>query len=157
MPLWSPLDSARMRTLVMLCGLGTVVGCSEPRYLILPAPTGATPAQVDALLAASPLPDGQNIRSIALWQDMVLSCHLVQVRDREAPHVHARHDLTVTVLRGEGRLFVNGVAHPMRGGDTAVIPRGTPHYFVNDGASPAAAFVTFAPAYDGTDQVPVDH
>ena len=44
----------------------------------------------------------------------------------------------------------------MRVGDTAVVPKGVPHYFVNNGDQPAAAFVTFTPPYDGTDNVPVD-
>ena len=107
------------------------------------------------LLAASPLPDGQNIRAVALGHTEAMSYHLVQIRDREQPHVHATHDFTVTLLRGSGHLVVNGEAHPMRPGDVAVVPHGTPHYFVNDGSAPAVACISFAPPYDGTDQVPL--
>ncbi len=107
-------------------------------------------------MAAHPLPPGANIRSLPLGRTEACSYHLVQVRDREAPHVHATHDLAVTVLRGHGQLYIRGEARPMEVGDVAVVPRGTPHYFVNSGAVPAAAFVTFAPPYDGKDQVPVE-
>jgi mannose-6-phosphate isomerase-like protein (cupin superfamily) len=44
----------------------------------------------------------------------------------------------------------------MNAGDTATIIRGERHFFVNRGSEPAAAFVTFAPPYDGDDNLPVD-
>ena len=44
----------------------------------------------------------------------------------------------------------------MRPGDVAVMPHATPHYFINTGAEPAAAFVVFAPPYDANDQVPTE-
>ena len=83
------------------------------------------------------------------------SVSLVQVRDREQPHVHTRYDLTVMVADGEGTLWLNGTPLPMVPGDVAFIPRGTPHYFVNDGAQPATAIVVFAPAFEGPDQQPI--
>ena len=109
---------------------------------------------LEAILAAHPLPPGQNISALALGRTESCSYHLVQIRDREQPHVHAVHDLAVTVLRGTGRLYIRGEPRVMRPGDVAVVPHATPHYFVNTGADPAAAFVVFAPPYDGKDQVP---
>ena len=79
----------------------------------------------------------------------------MRVRTGEQPHLHAAHDLSVTLLDGCGVLHVAGLPTAMKRGDVAFIPRGTPHYFVNSGSAPAAALVTFAPPYDGTDQVPV--
>ena len=70
--------------------------------------------------------------------------------------MHATHDLAVTVLQGRGRLYIRGEPHDMGAGDVAVVPHGTPHFFVNVKRTPAAAFVTFAPPYDGKDQVPVE-
>jgi quercetin dioxygenase-like cupin family protein len=72
-----------------------------------------------------------------------------------APYMHATHDLTATLLRGKGVLHLRDTAQAMRSGDAAVIPRGTPHYFVNTDSAPAVAFVPFAPTYDGMDHVPV--
>ena len=46
--------------------------------------------------------------------------------------------------------------YDMHAGDVAVVPRGTPHYFVNTGSAPAAAFAVFTPPYDGQDQVRVE-
>ena len=70
---------------------------------------------------------------------------MVQIRDREQPHVHATHDLAVTLLHGAGCLYIRGTPHDMRPGDVALVPHGTPHYFVNAESAPAVAFVTFAP------------
>jgi mannose-6-phosphate isomerase-like protein (cupin superfamily) len=42
----------------------------------------------------------------------------------------------------------------MNVGDSAFIPRGTPHYFVNEGSTPAAAIVTFSPPFSGPDNSP---
>lgn len=113
-------------------------------------------ADLTVLLAAHPLPEGQNISGLLLGSTDAVSYHLVQIRDRELPHIHVTHDLAVTLLRGNGQLFVDGEPRPMRAGDVAVVLRGTPHYFVSTGSSPAAAFATFAPPNDGTDQIPVE-
>lgn len=104
--------------------------------------------------SAHPLPPGQNISALALGRSESCSYHLIQICDREQPHVHAVHDLAVTVLQGTGRLYIRGEPHAMRPGDVTVVPHATPHYFVNTGAEPAAAFVVFAPPYDAKDQVP---
>ena len=110
---------------------------------------------VDGLIAATPAVPGQNITVTELQRGESSSVALVQVRDREQPHVHTRYDLSVVVARGTGTLWLNGVAVPMQKGDAAFIRKGTPHYFVNTGADPAAAVVVFSPPFSGPDQQPV--
>jgi mannose-6-phosphate isomerase-like protein (cupin superfamily) len=100
-------------------------------------------------------PAGQNITVTEIQRSENSSVSLVQVRDREQPHVHTRYDLTVVVARGTGTLWLNGTPLPMQKGDAAYIPKGTPHYFVNAGSEPAAAIVVFAPPFSGPDQQPV--
>ena len=109
----------------------------------------------DALLAQTPLAPGENIRARELERGANSSVSLVQIRDREQPHVHTRYDLSVTLAKGSGTLWLNGTALPMHAGDSTFIPKGTPHYFVNDGAQPATALVVFAPAFSDPDQQPV--
>ena len=133
-----------------------ITACGSTPHLVVPTSTGAQRAALPTLLAAHPLPAGQNISATPLGRTDAVSYHLVQIRDREQPHVHATHDLVVTMLQGSGTLYLRGAPSTMRAGDVAVVARGTPHYFVNTGAAPAAAFVTFAPPYDGTDQVPME-
>ena len=83
------------------------------------------------------------------------SVHLVQIRGGETPHRHMTHDLTVTLLRGEGRVTVEGSARAMAAGDVAVIPRGVAHFFVNTGRDVAVSFAVYAPPMDAPDTVPV--
>lgn len=129
--------------------------CSASRpSLLLPEGDGLRAVAAGDLILSHPLPEGRNIHPVSLGHTEALSYHLVQIEDREAPHLHARHDLTVTLLRGHGELHAGGAIVPMRAGDTAVVPRGLPHHFVNLGSEPAAAFVTFAPPFDGSDNVP---
>jgi quercetin dioxygenase-like cupin family protein len=110
---------------------------------------------LDALIAKSPPPPGQNVTVTELEHSASSSVSVVQIRDREQPHIHGRYDLTVVMAQGEGTLWLNGTPIRMSEGDAAFIPRGTAHYFVNQGSEPAAAIVVFAPAFSGPDQQPV--
>jgi quercetin dioxygenase-like cupin family protein len=130
-----------------------VGGCAHERAAQV---LTADPPRARAVASlAPPLAAGENIRPTELRRGPNSSVSLVQVRDREQPHVHTRYDLTVMVADGEGTLWLNGTPLPMVAGDVAFIPRGTPHYFVNDGAQPASAIVVFAPAFEGPDQQPI--
>ena len=133
---------------------GLSTSCARSPHILIPEIRGASDDSVTALLTAHPLPADQNISALLLGRTDALSYHLVQIRDREQPHVHATHDLAVTLLRGKGQLYVRGEPREMHAGDVAVVPHGTAHNFVNSDSAPAVAFVTFAPPYDGTDQVP---
>lgn len=126
-------------------------GCGSPRTLIL----DRGPEQIEAMLAARPPDPGRNITPYLLEASEHSSRHLIWVRDGESPHLHASHDLVVTILQGSGTLWLRGQPIPMRPGDTAAVAAGTPHHFVNGGSEPAAAFVVFAPPSDGSDNVPL--
>jgi mannose-6-phosphate isomerase-like protein (cupin superfamily) len=143
-----------MHSLVLALCLLTLAGCvGRP-----PAPhllTADPPNRAAVTSLAPPLAPGDNIRPTELRRAESSSLALVQVRDREQPHVHTRYDLTVTLARGSGTLWLDGAPQPMREGDIAFIPKGTPHYFVNEGSEPATALVVFAPPFSGPDQGPL--
>ncbi|OGH62862.1 MAG: hypothetical protein A3G34_16665 [Candidatus Lindowbacteria bacterium RIFCSPLOWO2_12_FULL_62_27] len=101
-----------------------------------------------------PLAPQQNIRVDLIGTGETSSVHVVQVRDSEAPHVHANHDLRVVVLRGRGTLVIGHRKIRAGVGSVFEIERGTRHYFVNAGPRPAAALATFTPPYDGSDMAP---
>jgi quercetin dioxygenase-like cupin family protein len=126
-----------------------LAGCAASPHVLLHAPPRAE--SVVALIARSPLPPGENIRATEVGRAENMSVHLVQIRDREKPHVHTRYDLSVTLVEGRGSLWLANEKLSMRAGDTAFIPRGTRHFFVNEGAEPAAAVVVFSPPFDGPD------
>lgn len=141
------------RAVVVLAAAGLLTGCgarARPPAFVLPGVADAVPVT----LAADPGPPGADIHAHPVTAGANASVALVTIRDREALHTHARYDLTVLLVRGEGTLWLDGVARPMRAGDGAFIPRGTPHRFVNTGRRPAAAVVVFAPPFAGPDQVP---
>lgn len=98
--------------------------------------------------------DGKRDVSITtLGSTAWVSHHVAVVRTEERPHYHRFHDLTVTVLRGEGVLNVGTRGIRMKAGDVAHVHRGTPHFFRSTGEEPAAAFVVFSPPFDGRDVV----
>lgn len=138
-----------LSTAVVSCGPG-------PVSIAVPAAGGSTAWSANELSLTYPLPAGENIRAVVLGNTEDLSYHFIQIRDREAPHIHAEHDLVVTLLSGQGSLNMAENVVSMRPGDTALVPRGGRHFFVNTGEQPAAAFVTFVPPHDGTDYIPVD-
>ncbi|MGH7860029.1 MAG: cupin domain-containing protein, partial [Candidatus Binatia bacterium] len=82
-----------------------------------------------------------------------VSHHVAIVRTEERPHYHRFHDLTVSLLQGEGILNVDQRQIEMKEGDVAHINRGTPHFFRNSGKNPAVSFVIFSPPFDGRDTV----
>ena len=154
--------SARRRTARRLLGgltalwLALLTGCTaRPRILVADS-TRLTATDAESLAAQHPLGPTENIKSVPIARTAAFSTHFVQIRNRESPHAHVTHDLVVALLRGSGSMYVRGLPTSVRPGDVVVVPRGTPHYFVNTGDEPAAAFVTFAPPFDGTDQVPAE-
>lgn len=110
---------------------------------------------LDLLLDKPRFARPDNIIPITLAVGAHSSHHLVQVRRAEPPHLHATHDLTVRLVRGQGRMHLGNQVFPVAVGDTTFIPRGVPHYFENTGAMPAAFLAIFSPTFDDRDRVPV--
>lgn len=143
----------KLNFVLRLAGLVALVyGCAAtPRTIVL----ARGPQSADALLAAHLPERGRNITPYLIDESKFTSRHVIWVRDREVPHVHAKHDLVVMVLRGQGTLWLRDAAIPMAVGDAAVVPAGVPHWFVNTGDAPAAALAIFSPPSDNRDFVPV--
>ena len=138
---------------IMLVAMSLALGCapSPPRVRI-----GPDAHALDDLVRRHPLADGVNVRADEVARTAAATLHLVQVRGGEAPHRHERHDMVVTVLRGQGVLVAGCAEHLLRAGDVAVVPRGEPHWFTNRGRDPAVALVVFAPPLDAPDMTPLD-
>jgi quercetin dioxygenase-like cupin family protein len=112
---------------------------------------GPQPQRWEEIVRANPLGSDENIKGVQLLQQPMVSHFLVQIRDREQPHIHQEHDATIVMLRGQGRLVLKDRILIAREGDVLFIPRGTPHYYVNDGPDPTVVLAIFSPAYDGKD------
>jgi quercetin dioxygenase-like cupin family protein len=129
--------------------------CAPTPYLFLQYGSELRPADVAKILAENPMDRAENIKTTNLGRGQSMSHHIVQIRDRETPHIHKLHDLMVVMIRGQGYLMMDSRRIQLSAGDVAHIPRGAVHYFVNAAREPAAAFVIFSPPFDGKDSIPV--
>jgi len=111
-------------------------------------------SDLEKVLAEQPLDATENIKVTTLGRGKDVSHHVVQVRDREKPHLHQAHDGTVCMVKGQGYLMMDKTRIELAAGDVVYISRGVPHYFVNTATRPSVAFVVFAPPFDGKDIVP---
>lgn len=152
---WRPAKSCEGVQKLSLAGLALslMVGCAShppnPR-LDLQYEDRWESVDLEGLLRRAPR---ASVHVVTLGSTAWVSHHVAIVRTQELPHYHRFHDLTVTVLRGEGTLQVGSRAIPMKSGDVAYVRRGTPHFFRNTGDGPAVAFVVFSPPFDGRDTV----
>ena len=80
---------------------------------------------------------------------------LAFIRTAEEPHYHAQHDLTFTVLKGHGELYLDGKRYRLSEGDFAFIPKGKVHFYTNTSVV-SVLLAVFSPHYDGKDSVKVD-
>jgi mannose-6-phosphate isomerase-like protein (cupin superfamily) len=133
-----------------------VLGCSPAPRIFLQHGTELKETDVEKVLAENPLGASENIKITTLGQGQSVSHHVVQVRDREKPHLHRLHDGTVVMVKGGGYLMIENRRVDLSVGDIIYIPRGAVHYFVNTAGEPSVAFVVFSPPFDGKDTVPVD-
>src|SRR5919106_3310214 len=137
--------------MVLLC----VSGCAPIPYLFLQYGKELKQIDLAKVVAENPLGAGENIKITTLGQGQGVSHHVVQIRDRESPHIHKTHDGTVLMVGGRGYLMLDNRRIELSVGDIVHIPRGAVHYYVNTAAQPSVAFVVFSPPFDGKDNVPV--
>ena len=136
--------------------LSLLFACSPAPRISLQYGTEFKQAEIEKVLAENPLGASENIKITTLGQGQSVSHHLVQIRDREKPHVHKIHDGTVVMVKGGGYLMMENRRLDMSAGDIVYIPRGAVHYFVNTTSEPTVAFVVFSPPFDSKDTVPVE-
>src|SRR5918996_1893907 len=119
--------------------------CAPVPYLFLQYGKELKQIDLARVVAENPLGPGENIKITTLGQGQGVSHHVVQIRDRESPHMHKAHDGTVTIISGRGYLIMDDRRIELSTGDIVYIPRGVPHYYVNSAVQPTIAFVVFSP------------
>ncbi|NPB07992.1 MAG: cupin domain-containing protein [Aquificae bacterium] len=97
----------------------------------------------------------KEIEALKLNETPNLTQLLVFIKTSEVPHYHAEHDLTFTILEGEGELYLEGRKEKLKKGDWAFIPARAVHYYRNT-AEISVLLAVFSPSYDGKDSVRVD-
>ena len=140
---------------VLLAAFPPLMACTPSPHLYLQYGRQLREAEVAQVVAENPLGASENIKITTLGGGQDVSHHIVQVRDREAPHWHKNHDGTVVMMKGRGYLMMENRRIDLSVGDVVYIPRGVAHYYVNNASEPAVAFVIFSPPFDGKDTIPV--
>jgi mannose-6-phosphate isomerase-like protein (cupin superfamily) len=136
--------------------LSVFLGCAPARRVFLQYGTQFKQDEFEKVVAENPLGANENIKITTLGQGQSVSHHVVQIRDREKPHLHKDHDGTVVMFKGHGYLMMENRRIDLSVGDIVYIPRGAVHYFVNTASEPTVAFVLFSPPFDGKDTVSVE-
>jgi mannose-6-phosphate isomerase-like protein (cupin superfamily) len=140
---------------IAACGCAKSAATS-PATLDALFPDGRRTESLLALAASETLAPGEDLRLREIGRDANTSHHLLWIRDREQPHRHDRHDLFVVMLRGHGFMRLGDAERAVGEGSILYVPRGTPHAFRNASGAVAVAYAVYAPAFDGTDRVPVE-
>jgi quercetin dioxygenase-like cupin family protein len=140
---------------LLIVSLASLFACVSGPHLYLQYGDEYQELNLDKILADNPLPASENIKVVNLGRSQSASQHIVQIRDREVPHLHKLHDATVTILRGQGYLILANNRINLKAGDIVHIPRGIPHYYVNTAGEPTVALAVYSPAFDGKDTHPV--
>ncbi len=130
--------------------VGAVVVLAAIRFAPLhPRTEPVAYATTTAALPAGP------IANVAIGASKGASAHHLRLVEGAKPHVHRRHDETVVVLSGHGRMTLGPDTVDVGRGSVLVVPRGTVHSLVVSGA-PIEAVSVFSPPFDGRDRVFVD-
>ena len=150
-------SSGRDRVKFVIAIFSLLTACAPVPRFYLQYGNDFKQSDLEKMLAENPLPTGENIKIITFGQGPAASHHVVQIRDRETPHVHKTHDATVVMLKGQGYLMIEQLRIDLMAGDVVYIPRGAAHYFTNTAREPTVAFAIYTPAFDGKDIVPVNN
>lgn len=89
------------------------------------------------------------VRTLKTTQEA--SFHLIRLRTTEKPHTHNNHDLTVVMLSGGARVFIEGRRYEVNPGDIVEIPRGKVHWAENRASEASEVYAVFTPPFDGKD------
>lgn len=109
-----------------------------------------------ALIASVPLAEGEATKVALVGADAHSSHHVVALRDAEPLHRHDAHDLLAVLLRGHGRMWIEGEERTIGPDSITFVPRGAVHSLRNDAAEPLVGYVVFWPPFDGRDRVLVE-
>ena len=95
--------------------------------------------------------DGSTIRELHHTQVQSLAEATLEVEQATERHYHRNTEEIYFVLKGQGKLEVDGETSHMRPGDAALIPPGAWHTLENNGTSELRILCCCAPPYSHDD------
>jgi mannose-6-phosphate isomerase-like protein (cupin superfamily) len=110
--------------------------------------------QVDDILNANPLKEGEKIQIINVAQDDTVTCLLIRFTEGAEikPHFHKTHDETVYVIKGSGQMLVNDKWIDVKPGMVHFNPMNRVHSTRNTGKEPLVIFSIFTPSMKEPDR-----
>jgi mannose-6-phosphate isomerase-like protein (cupin superfamily) len=110
--------------------------------------------QVDDILNANPLKEGEKIQIINVAQDDTVSCLLIRFTEGAEikPHFHKTHDETVYVIKGSGQMLVNDKWIDVKPGMVHFNPMNRVHSTRNTGKEPLVILSIFTPCMKEPDR-----
>ncbi|MGA2225589.1 MAG: cupin domain-containing protein [Syntrophobacteraceae bacterium] len=110
--------------------------------------------QVDDILNANPLKEGEKIQIINVAQDDTVSCVLIRFTEGAEikPHFHKTHDETVYVIKGSGQMLVNDKWIDVKPGMVHFNPMNKVHSTRNTGKEPLVIFSIYTPSMKEPDR-----
>ena len=110
--------------------------------------------QVDDILNANPLKEGEKIQIINVAQDDTVSCLLIRFTEgaEVKPHFHKTHDETVYVIKGSGQMLVNDKWIDVKPGMVHFNPMNRVHSTRNTGKEPLVILSIFTPCMKEPDR-----
>jgi mannose-6-phosphate isomerase-like protein (cupin superfamily) len=125
--------------------LVTFLGCSHNPKVVFP-----TKAYQDIIWSESE--KKKNIALKHLARNEYSSSHLIRIKDREVPHYHDTHNLTVVMISGKSIIHFKEHEVVLEKGDVVTVPKGTYHWAENIDGEASVVFATFSPAFKGKDK-----
>ena len=114
-----------------------------------------TPARAGVYRTAEASWPDSTVTSLPIGVLQSASARHLRITGAVGAHLHRRHDETVVILSGRGRLRLGEETVDVGPGVVVQVPRGTVHSLeVTEG--PVEAVGIFSPPFDGTDRVYVD-
>ena len=108
---------------------------------------------VTSLNTASPFTtkDGSSIRELHHTERQSVAEATLEPDQATQRHYHARTEEIYFVIKGSGRLEVDGETHTVRPGEAVLIPPGAWHTLENNGSSELRILCCCAPPYSHDD------
>ncbi|MCC7301089.1 MAG: cupin domain-containing protein [Bacteroidia bacterium] len=94
-----------------------------------------------------------NIYSIPLYHDSLVSSFVIFIRKEVKLHAHATHAEHVLVLEGEGEMVLGEKIIKVKKGSLVFIPSGVPHSLRVTSGKPVKVLSVQAPYFDGKDRI----
>ena len=109
--------------------------------------------QTKDLSAYAPTKDYPNIYTSTLHDDENTTMFLIFIKQGVRQHLHQYHTEVITVLDGQGRMFMNGTYFDIKKGDHIVVPPNTPHGVLTTSSKPLQVLSIQTPQFKNKDRI----